>query len=49
MEGVDAVTVMRQHEIEAEAARKGARQRSTVDEMFTGVMEYHPINDREES
>jgi hypothetical protein len=37
-----------QHEIEAKAARKGARQRSTLDEMFTGVTEYHPISDREE-
>jgi hypothetical protein len=36
LEGVDAVTVMMQHEIEAEAERKGARQRSTLDEMFTG-------------
>jgi hypothetical protein len=38
-----------QHEIDAEAERKGARQRSTLDEMFTGVTEYHPIRDREES
>jgi hypothetical protein len=48
LEGVDAVTVMLQHEIEAEAGRKGARQRSTLDELFTGVTEYHPISDREE-
>jgi hypothetical protein len=48
LEGVDAVTVLRRHEIEAKAERKGARQRSTLDEMFTGVMEYHPISDREE-
>jgi hypothetical protein len=40
---------MRQHEIEAKAERKGTRQRSTLDEMFTGVTEYHPISDREES
>jgi hypothetical protein len=42
---------MLQHEIEieAEAGRKGARQQSTLDEMFTGVTEYHPISDREES
>jgi hypothetical protein len=49
LEGVDAVTVLMQHEIEAKAERKGARQRSTLDEMFTGVTEYHPISDREES
>jgi hypothetical protein len=49
LEGVDAVTVLMQHDIEAKAERKGARQRSTLDEMFTGVMEYHPISDREES
>jgi methylphosphotriester-DNA--protein-cysteine methyltransferase len=35
LEDVDAFTVLRQHEIEAKAARKGARQRSTLDEMFT--------------
>jgi hypothetical protein len=48
LEDVDAVTVLRQHELQAEAERKGARQRSTLDEMFTGVTEYHPISDREE-
>ena len=48
LEGVDAFTVLMQHDIEAKAERKGARQRSTLDEMFTGVMEYHPISDREE-
>jgi hypothetical protein len=37
-----------QHDIEAKE-RKGGRQRSTLDELFTGVMEYHPISDREES
>jgi hypothetical protein len=47
LEGVDAVTVLMQHDIEAKAERRGARQRSTLDEMFTGVMEYHPISDRE--
>jgi hypothetical protein len=47
LEDVDAVTVLMQHEIEAKAERKGARQRSTLDEMFTGVTEYHPISDRE--
>ena len=47
--GVDAFTVLMQHEIKAKAKRKGARQRSTLDEMFTGVVEYHPISDREES
>jgi hypothetical protein len=36
---------MKQHKIEAEAGRKGARQRSTLDEMFTGVTEYHPIGE----
>jgi DNA-binding MarR family transcriptional regulator len=41
-------TPLLQHEIEAKAARKGARQRSTLDELFTGVTEYHPISDREE-
>jgi hypothetical protein len=40
---------MKQHDIEAETERKGAYQRSTLDEMFTGVTEYHPISDREES
>jgi hypothetical protein len=49
LEGVDAVTVTMQHEIEAETERKGARQRSTLDEMFTGVTVYHPISDREAS
>jgi hypothetical protein len=48
LEGVDAVTVLMQHDIKAKAERKGARQRSTLDEMFTGVTEYHPISDREE-
>lgn len=37
--------MLMQHEIEAE--RKGARQRSTLYEMFTGVTEYHPIRDDE--
>jgi hypothetical protein len=49
LEGVDAVIVLMQHEFEAAAERKGARQRSTLDEMFTGVTVYHPISDREES
>jgi hypothetical protein len=48
LEDVDAVTVLMQHEIEAETERKGARQRSMLDEMFTGVTVYHPIRDREE-
>jgi hypothetical protein len=48
LEGLDAFTVMKQHEIEAESERKGAYQRSTLDEMFTGVTVYHPISDREE-
>ena len=48
LEGVDAFTVLMQHEIEAEAGRTGARQRSALDEMFTGVTEYHPVSDREE-
>jgi hypothetical protein len=48
LEDVDAFTVLMQHEIEAKAEWKGARQRSTLDEMFTGVTEYHPISDREE-
>jgi hypothetical protein len=43
----EAATVLMQHEIEAEAERKGARHRSTLDEMFTGVTEYHPIRDDE--
>jgi hypothetical protein len=49
LEDVDALTVLMQHDIEAETERKGARQRSTLDEMFTGVTEYHPIRDREVS
>jgi hypothetical protein len=28
---------------------EGCAPASTLDEMFTGVMEYHPISDREES
>jgi hypothetical protein len=47
LEGVDAFTVLMRHEIEAKAARKGARHRFTLDEMFTAVMEYHPISGEE--
>jgi hypothetical protein len=49
LEGVDALTVLMRHEIEAKAARKGARQRSTLDEMFTGGLTYHPVRDEDES
>ena len=49
MEGADAVTVMRQRDIEAATERKGALQRATLDEMFSGGLAYHPIADREES
>jgi hypothetical protein len=40
---------MMQHQIEAKAERKGARQRSTLDEMFTGVTNTNPIRDDEAS
>jgi hypothetical protein len=48
LEGVDASTVLLQIEAEAEAWRKGARQRNAFDGMFAGVTEYHPISDRQE-
>jgi hypothetical protein len=48
LEGVDEFTVLLQHEIEAEAGRKGARQRRRVRWDVAGVTEYHPISDRQE-
>ena len=48
-----AVRIDPQHDrrfdlVRHETARKGARQRSTLDEIFTGVTEYHPISHQEE-
>jgi hypothetical protein len=49
LEGVDAVTVMMQHEIEAKAARRVRASGPHSTRCSPGVMEYHPISDREES